>query len=694
MGRKDKQRKRLRDFAKLKEKQRQLHLDQFIATSDNLKNKLIATSQNSVPQTIDEQPTGNIEDNDSTELTPLLLKKQSENHIAVAESSGIDALKSDTVEEPIEEEVTSLAHQKQKNISDDNQLIEEPSRPQSSREEISSSASTNEAPIVPHKKIHSPSYGSIEQRLSHEEPAFTEEVVDLETNNRDISLLNEPQLTAGMIFLFSLLLFTIIFDFTLAMMLSTTSGSHVKQSSNSSWIIASYLITMYISQLLTAQVSGKYKNYKTLSYIGTMLFLIGSSILTIKTVSFWWIVMARFILGLASGSLIYVMLTIINKCILNKRFSRPSMKIFTIPIVGGLSLAYATAIFITSWQNVYFLLAIFSFFTLFLIMFYFPSNESYKTNNTNLSSIVATLDIDLIGCTILSVFLLLIAVITTGNSNGFSITSPYSATLVISIILVGILLLLSETTTNKNPIIPLDFIENKVIFFKSLTVFFASMSLITFIHYFPFYLEKTLNISLFDIYKRTSPMFLTILFIIITVSRRISTQNTLSYGLVTFFGIMGLIGQCILLNYVYNDTADYKLWKQCMIGILPILGSTFLVIATLMDVTDDKKLPIISTSSFAVSTLGSILGICISGFIFNQGLYDELWVHSTEEKGLGKIIRKMINNSEYESSSRYYCYEILESYFIVSGYVFLFSAICLLVAVISFCFTIKNKRHH
>lgn len=678
MGKKDRQRKKLREFAKLKNRQRNLR-----KSVQTLKNEVQREAK--VPRTSNQIALGNDKIEEINENSPLLSAPSKQEEVSIPKAVDIDTIDAQPlhegpkIDDSPQDEVNSIKGKPADKANEDDlkppsqheacgnsalqssitdfsdrsvsplQSITSGNTPMSEHElPVSSSNSFERADDMPvvqadnqtssSKSLHivapppevpvsgdeitSYGYGSIPQSIGDVENGLNPPYVENTSSDELVHDLTRRRIFSSCMCTY---LFFIAMDSSIILVIASKIASEFHELWRLSLVISAYLLSNAIGQLVFLKLS-LISSVKLLLCIAQFSFILGGY-LSWSSAHFWTFIFARCVTGFGGGSLIALKSTIMNR-FSQKNDSRYSLSASMITFAMGVVIGpFMMNLFDSShgsgWRNAFLIPVPFCLVNASIML-----ADMYSVKSTLYGRPTPTLwkrfkntllSPDLYEILTLTLFLLCFVQVTSLDLTGLKNNTMIQALLFSVIIVCGILFFLIETSdTYMNSVISMSLQGDKRLIWTMIGISFCFAALMCIIPFGTTYFIIVLNLSTLQLAERLSPFFFSIVLGYFSVSYfwKSKGQN---------FLLKFVLSGATLLLYValMGVSLNLPVWKQYICLSLPFLGSS--MILTLLsnlyhEYHEQRKSPISGSIVYCFGAVGGTVGISLGGYVFHKTL--------------------------------------------------------------------------
>ena len=373
-------------------------------------------------------------------------------------------------------------------------------------------------------------------------------------------------------------------------------------NSEGSWLIDSYLLS-FASLLLLGGALANYFGSKIIYQIGLILFIVGSIFGGISE-SGMVLISARFIQGIGAALFMPASLSLLVLSFTDKKERAKMLGIWSAivsiasgigPFIGGILIATF------GWRSIFFVNVPFGIIGLILAF-------RYTINPAANKMIKVTFFPNLLSMVVLGTFAFFLI---EGGENGFKNFYVISSFI---IFLIGLSVFYMYENKSKSPLIPREFLINKLFIFSNVTAFFLNASMMGGLFIFGLYLQHAEKSSALGAGTKLLPMMLVFLIgnlIFSKAVQKIGVQSLLIFGLgLAAFGTLILV---FSLNLPYIIYAIIYAIANLGVGIVVPAMTT-----TAMQSVPDKYSNSASSLFNVARQIGSLFGVAFLGIIFTQ----------------------------------------------------------------------------
>ncbi|QHS72331.1 Vba4p [Saccharomyces paradoxus] len=679
MGKKDRQRKKLREFAKLKNRQRNLR-----KSVQNLKDEVQRKAKE--PENSNQIALGNDEIEEINENSPLLSAPSRQEETKVSkkididiidahplhegpknddspqvEVNGIEGKSADKTDEediksPLQNEPgrKSALQSSIKDFSDRSvsplQSITSGDTPMSELElPVSSSNSLERADDIPvvqpesqtltikslpiaasppevlvsGAEMSSYGYGSIPESIEDVEDGANPPYIANTSSDELVHDLTRRRIFSSCMCTY---LFFIAMDSSIILVIVSKIASEFHELWRLSLVISAYLLSNAIGQLVFLKLS-LISSVKLLLCIAQFSFILGSY-LSWDSIHFWTFIFARCVTGFGGGSLIALKSTIMNR-FSKKNDNRYSLSASMITFSLGVAIGpFVVSLFDSShgsgWKNAFLIPVPFCLVNASIML-----ADMYSVKNTlHHGSPRPTLwkrfkktisSPDLYEILTLALFLLCFVQVTSLDLTSLEHSTVIQVVLFSVIIVCGILFLLIETSdTYMNSVISMSLQGDKHLIWTMMGISFCFAALMCIIPFGTTYFIIVLNLNTLQLAERLLPFFFSIVvgYFSVCYFWKSKRQNYLLK-----FVLSGVT--LILYVALMGVGLSLPVWKQYICLSLPFLGSS--MILTLLsnlyhEYHEQRKSPISGSIVYCFGAVGGTVGVSLGGYVFHKTL--------------------------------------------------------------------------
>ncbi|AGO13939.1 AaceriAGR076Cp [[Ashbya] aceris (nom. inval.)] len=277
---------------------------------------------------------------------------------------------------------------------------------------------------------------------------------------------------------------------------------------------------------------------------------------------------------------------------------------------------------------------------------------------------------------------------------------PHLYLIFVVILLSGSYFIYHELYVATDPILPIRFLENRSVLAASLANWFCMMGMMTTGFYIPVYYASVLNMGPTDIGKRIVPSFFSTAFGSLGAGYYMKRTGKYYWFLLAFC-LVGVLGQ-VQISYVTPSISTWR--QYCLYVIPGFGSAVLLTVTLLaLIVAVPQRHQAATTSiSYAFRSTGSTLGVSIGGAIFRNGLSSQLYsklmpLQSPEHPAseLLQIIEKAAHSTEWvhNEAPEFARLILIECYHYAGRYTFHFCLACMILATVACCFIVEYKLH-
>lgn len=711
MGKKDRQRKKLREFAKLKNRQQKLQ-----NSVQNLKNEVqreVGESENPNPIAIE-----NDKSEENKENTPLLLtsserreddgskpldidtfdtrpfqERSKSGNSVQAEGDDIEGKSEDKADQdhhkflsqdesgtksPLQNSMIDFSDRSispLQSITSDHTQMSERELPGSSTNSLEGNgdihvaqseserptsktlATATSAPAVPvsRAEISPYGYGSISQTIEDVEDETDPSYIASTSSDAFVHQETRRRIFSSCMCTY---LFFIAMDSSILLVIVSKIASEFHELWRLSLIVSVYLLSNAIGQLLFLKLS-IISSVKLLLCMAQFSFILGSY-LSWSSSHFWTFIFARFVAGFGSGSLIALKSTIMNR-FSQKNENRYSLSASVIIFSLGVAIGpFVVGLFDSShgsgWKNAFLIPVPFCLVNASIMLadiYSVKDNLHHEGSTFTLWKRVKKilLSPDLYEILTLTLFLLCFVQVTTLDLTKLEHRTMIQWVLFSVILICGVLFWLIEANdTYMNSVISMSLQGDKRLIWTVTGISFCFSALMCIIPFGTTYFTIVLNLNTLQIAERLLPFFFSIVIGYFSVCYfwKSKKQNYLLK-----FVLSGVT--LILYITLMGVGLSLPVWKQYVCLSLPFLGSSMLL--TLLsslyhEYHEQRKSPNSGSIVYCFGAIGGTIGISLGGYVFHKtlikSLHDEVMKFS-KQGYLKKDLLKIIKHATESS---------------------------------------------
>ncbi|KAK6465665.1 major facilitator superfamily domain-containing protein [Scheffersomyces coipomensis] len=486
-------------------------------------------------------------------------------------------------------------------------------------------------------------------------------------------------------------------DMTVVTTLLTLIASDLKSISNISWIATAYLLSCSAFQPLFGKLSDIFGR-KNLLMLCCAFFAVGCMICV--TDSLFWLVIGRFVTGIGGSGLTSLgTITMSDLIPLRDRgFYQGLANVFfglgsaSGGMVGGLIADYF------GWKYVFILqvpLAVVLGVSLYLNLNLPEGSPGLGAHGVDIRQKLKRVDFLGSFCLVSSLMLIL----TAASLGGKDI--PYSSNTFIALVSTSFFLLGAfgyvEAYVSEEPIIPIHLLANRTILASSLTNWFYTMGIFTYLFYIPVYYTSVMQFTATQNGLRLVPNFFGVS--IGSIGAGIYMRSTGKYYNFTIaVGILSVIGVIRILCI----SPEIPTWEQFVLLLPSGLGYSSMLTVTLLSLIAavPAKYQACTTSiQYTFRSTGSTLGVAIASAIFQNllrsNLYTKIYALVPDKDEAAEIIAQALANTNYSNHAPTALIKqaIIDSYANGCRGAFWFSVITVIVGFATSLFMREHKLH-
>lgn len=499
-------------------------------------------------------------------------------------------------------------------------------------------------------------------------------------------------------------IFLAAIDNTIVSTVSPHIASEFKEFNKISWVATAYLLSSAAFQPLYGKVSDIFGR-KPLLIFTNIAFLIGCLICGLSK-SLWWLVLGRFISGIGGGGMTSISsITITDIVPLRERALYQGICNFFFGLgtgCGGIIGGWFSDSF-GGWRMAFLVQVPLSAISTFMIVMFLelPKKNGKEHPNSKALNIKSKLmAIDWSGAITLITFLGLFLI--TASLGGKEI--PFDSNIFLIMCLLSVLsfviFVFIELRVASDPILPLSFLKDRSVLGSSLSNWFCMMSIMTTSYYLPVYFSGVLNMKPTAIGKRIAPNFFSTSLGSLGAGYYMKKTGKY-YWFVILFCVSVVLGQL----QIYLMKPDIATWRQYTLTMIPGFGTSVLITVALLAMiaaVPHEHQAATTSISYAFRSVGCTLGVSFGGAIFRESLSDYLNKDVMQflskdhpKKKLMKYIQKASSSSEWvhDSAPEFLRPTLINCYHEACKNTFLFCLICSVATLLSISI-IKEKKLH
>ncbi|KAG7191996.1 uncharacterized protein KQ657_002603 [Scheffersomyces spartinae] len=485
-------------------------------------------------------------------------------------------------------------------------------------------------------------------------------------------------------------------DSTVVTTLLTTIASDMDAIGNIAWIATAYLLSCSAFQPIYGKLSDIFGR-KPLLVMCTVFFGLGCAICV--TNNLWVLVVGRFITGIGGSGLTTLgTITMLDLIPLRDRglYQGLANIFYGLGAASGGIIGGVVADTL-GWQYVFILQIPLCIIVGCAIYFNLQLPEGSPGLGVHGDDMKQKLKrVDFLG----SLFLVsALMVILTAASLGGS-TIPFASVTFVALVILSVVLLgafaYTETYVSAEPIIPIELLGERTILSSSLTNWFQTMAIFTYMFYLPVYYASVLGLSSTDSGLRLVPNFFGISFGSVGAGIYMKRTGTYYY----FAIIMGLLSIFGTLR-IYNIQQSIPTWEQFTLMVPSGIGYSAMLTVTLLSLIAavPVKYQACTTSiQYTFRSTGSTIGVSIGLAIFQKlllsNLYNQVPQLIRDPEAATNIIKRALENADYIKKAPPVVQQVLkDSYALACKGAFLFSLITIICGVVSSTFMKEHVLH-
>ncbi|QLG74551.1 hypothetical protein HG535_0G04340 [Zygotorulaspora mrakii] len=500
-------------------------------------------------------------------------------------------------------------------------------------------------------------------------------------------------------------IFLAAIDNTIISTISAHIASEFNELPKISLVATAYLLSSATFQPLYGKVSDIFGR-KPLLIFTNVAFLCGCLICSLSN-SLWWLVFGRFIAGIGGGGVTSMSsITITDIVPLRERALYQGICNFFFGLgtaCGGIVGGWFSDSF-GGWRMAFLVQVPLSAISVILIISFLqlpPKAEDIDSNDEGCSGIRSKLlAIDWLGATAMVMFLSLFLVTASLGGKEIPFESKMFPTMCFASVLSFAIFVYVELKVAIDPILPLSFLKDRNVLGSSLSNCFGMMSMMTTSYYLPIYFSGVLNMKPIDIGKRLAPNFFSVSFGSLGAGYYMKKTGKY-YWFVVLFCVIAVLGQ--LQIYLIRPTI--ATWRQFILTMVPGFGASVMITVSLLAMiaaVPQQHQASTTSISYAFRSVGCTLGVAIGGAIFRESLNDYLNKQVMEflsdkypKEKLLRIIHSASSSSEWvhTSSPKNLRPTLINCYHLACKNTFLFCLLCAVATLMSISIIREKKLH-